>query len=399
MRPYTRAACLHGPTRGSARGGLRTGGSVWRPTALDVMTDEKFEDAAATLRRPGRNRKSTRSRCGCFKHFSNLRIRAIRVKKERLHGSNCLGFFLLEVLSVGSTCMSTFAREEAKCFLNAASVRSHATPSSLFSGRSFSGEESLLLPTLYRAARLALGTGSFVELGALDGVTGSNTIIFERCLGWRGLLIEANPSNFNKLAVSKRKSVKLHSAVCNLSGTVLMTEQGGPISGQPDAIQNGSLAQLRTLKRYNMSRVVEVPCHPLPSLMAKTNMTLPTTFLSLDVEGAEVQVLRTIEPLAFKVIMVEVDNLDAQQRKLVHEMLIGGGMHLAARLSEQIPHSEVFLAPGVDEMLLLDDPKQANGLGLTYDARMQRYRWNHATVSERTISWLEQTLINASKST
>jgi hypothetical protein len=51
--------------------------------------------------------------------------------------------------------MSTFAREEAKCFLNAASVKS-------FSGRSFSGEESLLLPTLYRAARLALGTGSFV---------------------------------------------------------------------------------------------------------------------------------------------------------------------------------------------------------------------------------------------
>ena len=246
---------------------------------------------------------------------------------------------------------------------------------------------------------MALGTGSFVELGALDGVTGSNTIIFERCLGWRGLLIEANPSNFNKLAVSKRKSVKLHSAVCNLSGTVLMTEQGGPISGQPDAIQNGSLAQLRTLKRYNMSRVVEVPCHPLPSLMAKTNMTLPTTFLSLDVEGAEVQVLRTIEPLAFKVIMVEVDNLDAQERKLVHEMLIGGGMHLAARLSEQIPHSEVFLAPGVDEVLLLDDPKRANDLGLTYDARMQRYRWNHASVSERTISWLEQTLINASKST
>jgi FkbM family methyltransferase len=307
--------------------------------------------------------------------------------------------WILQVLSVGSTCMSTFAREEATCFLNAASVRSHATPSSLFSGRSFSGEESLLLPTLYRAARLALGTGSFVELGALDGVTGSNTIIFERCLGWRGLLIEANPSNFNQLAVSKRRSVKLHSAVCNHSGTVLMTEQGGPISGQPDAIQNSSLAQLRTLKRYNMSRVVEVPCHPLPSLMAKTNMTLPTTFLSLDVEGAEVQVLRTIDPLAFKVIMVEVDNLDAQQRKLVHEMLLGGGMHLAARLSEQIPHSEVFLAPGVDEMLLLDDPKRANDLGLTYDARMQRYRWNHANVSERTISWLEQTLINASKST
>ena len=30
-------------------------------------------------------------------------------------------------------------------------------------------------------------------VGAFDGVTGSNTLMFERDLGWKGILIEGNP--------------------------------------------------------------------------------------------------------------------------------------------------------------------------------------------------------------
>ena len=40
---------------------------------------------------------------------------------------------------------------------------------------------------------------TFVELGALDGVWLSNTMLYERCLGWNGLLIEASPVNFEKM--------------------------------------------------------------------------------------------------------------------------------------------------------------------------------------------------------
>ena len=48
--------------------------------------------------------------------------------------------------------------------------------------------------------------GQFVELGALDGVTGSNTLGLEACYGWSGLLIEANPTNFRRLQRSGRQS-------------------------------------------------------------------------------------------------------------------------------------------------------------------------------------------------
>ena len=41
--------------------------------------------------------------------------------------------------------------------------------------------------------------GNYIELGAFDGEAESNTRLFDLCLGWKGLLIEGNPSSFKKL--------------------------------------------------------------------------------------------------------------------------------------------------------------------------------------------------------
>ena len=48
-----------------------------------------------------------------------------------------------------------------------------------------------LLPTLECLAGGG-APGSFLEMGALDGVYLSNTLLLERCCGWRGVLIPSN---------------------------------------------------------------------------------------------------------------------------------------------------------------------------------------------------------------
>ena len=109
------------------------------------------------------------------------------------------------------------------------------------------GEDRLLLPTLLQAARGGGDgprAGTFVELGALDGTTWSNTLVLERCFGWRGLLIEANPMNFYKLNQSTRTSHKVHSAVCTCAEaqteahqgcTTVVSARSGPFSGNPNS--------------------------------------------------------------------------------------------------------------------------------------------------------------------
>lgn len=48
--------------------------------------------------------------------------------------------------------------------------------------------------------------GFFIECGALDGETRSNTLYMERHLGWTGLLVEASPSNYEKMKKKNRKA-------------------------------------------------------------------------------------------------------------------------------------------------------------------------------------------------
>ena len=119
-------------------------------------------------------------------------------------------------------------------------------------------EDCRLQKLLLSAQSPSLG-GTFVELGALDGVTGSNTYALEKCLNWRGLLIEANPESYAKLQVSGRKAAKVHSAVCPRPGYVNVTAHGSVFAGMPSEM---SAAYIRSWGRHIPQRhaVVEVPC-------------------------------------------------------------------------------------------------------------------------------------------
>ena len=199
--------------------------------------------------------------------------------------------------------------EVAKCSLTHG--RSCADPCVKANLRSQWGEDITMLPDLLAAAAATTGTsgghGTFVELGAYDGETYSNTWLLERCFGWRGLLIEANPSNFKKLCISGRKAaLKVHSAVCERDGQVAMFAEGGPGAGSAKV----STPFEQRLRHNLANTTVEVPCKPLRSLMADAGLQT-ATFLSLDVEGAEETVLRTVDPAAFAMIMIETATNEA----------------------------------------------------------------------------------------
>ena len=56
--------------------------------------------------------------------------------------------------------------------------------------------------------------GFFLEMGALDGIVFSNSFIFEHCLGWNGILIEANAFNYEHLIQNRPCTFNVWSAAC-----------------------------------------------------------------------------------------------------------------------------------------------------------------------------------------
>lgn len=228
--------------------------------------------------------------------------------------------------------------------------------------------------------------GTFVELGAYDGVRHSNTFALERCERWRGLLVEANPTNFAALAASVRNATKLHSGVCaSDGGTLEVSYDGGEYSGDAAVASDHAHAVFERRQRHvHFSNVTQVPCHPLPRLMARAGLharrggggeygrggvpSVYADFLSLDVEGSEAIVLETCLPpdalpadpakaskalLPFGVVLVEtiqsrsVSPKDAAMNARVAALLSAGGMERAKELEHWARVNHVWVSADV----------------------------------------------------
>ncbi|XP_069163177.1 uncharacterized protein [Procambarus clarkii] len=142
--------------------------------------------------------------------------------------------------------------------------------------------------------------GFYVECGALDGEIRSNTLFFERKRGWNGLLIEADPKNFNQMVEKHRKAYMSPSCLAPTSHptTVMFQQQEnqGHIVKEQENPSSGS----------QVGDVLEVQCFPLFSYLVALNVTT-VDYFSLDVEGAEFIVLKTIpwDKVDIKTLSVE----------------------------------------------------------------------------------------------
>ena len=211
----------------------------------------------------------------------------------------------------------------------------------LDNSRSQFREDLLLLPLLLRLAEGEGGgrgrgsNGSFVELGAYDGITASNTLALERCFGWRGVLIEANPASFAKLRQAGRTATTVHAAICAGDGSGGTTLQ---VTAKPHVkshvVAPGAAEVSAKTKRA--LQTASVPCRSLASIMREAGLGR-ATFLSLDVEGHEDVVLRAAGlPLSrFGLVMSETlegREADAAKDARVEAMLTAAGLRPVPRL-------------------------------------------------------------------
>lgn len=156
---------------------------------------------------------------------------------------------------------------------------------------------------------------TYLELGALDGLKASNTKLLESQLNWSGVLIEGEPGNAQRLRQHRGRSGRnaiFAEAVCNATGTVRYGgKPGHGAAGLLDAMSGSRVSQNK--------RSREVPCQRLSSMLAAASVQKQVDaidFFSLDVEGAELLVLQTMDwSIPVRALLVETGN-DAVRRFL-----------------------------------------------------------------------------------
>jgi FkbM family methyltransferase len=142
--------------------------------------------------------------------------------------------------------------------------------------------------------------GVFVEAGANDGQTQSNTAYFARHRGWRGLLVEPIPELAARCRAARPESAVENCALvapdadgqpvpmtyCGLMSVV----DGGWSDPAAERAHVETGRQIQSLNTYQ----VDVPGRSLSALLDQHNMP-HIDLLSLDVEGFERQALEGLD--------------------------------------------------------------------------------------------------------
>ena len=166
--------------------------------------------------------------------------------------------------------------------------------------------------------------GFFIEAGAYDGETLSNTLFLEVKRNWTGILVEPNPDNYDILQSLNRKASSIDTCLsrrrepevvdfdaANIFGGIIV--KGRPKPGESIPITDRDRIQKIVEKTR---RTIKMQCFPLTSIVyALGNPKID--YLSLDIEGAELEVLKTIP---FDKLNIQLMSLEIIRKKLNHNV-------------------------------------------------------------------------------
>jgi len=140
--------------------------------------------------------------------------------------------------------------------------------------------------------------GFYVDVGAHDGVSLNNTLYFEKNNNWRGINIEPIKGVFDMLVENRPLDVNINCAVCNRDGEADFYLNEGYTEMLSGIIENYDARHLERLMNENTEKsattqIVKVNTKRLETIFDEQGVS-HINYLSIDVEGAEFEVLKSI---------------------------------------------------------------------------------------------------------
>jgi FkbM family methyltransferase len=179
------------------------------------------------------------------------------------------------------------------------------------------GSEHLSKPALHEMdvklnAIIDRDDGFFIEAGAHDGYTQSNSYWLEHFRGWRGLLVEPMPESAAEARKSRPASVVAQCALVSAEHPgQKIRMRFGDLMSMVDGARESEWSKKGTILGWTDPYELDVCARTLSSLLDE--MAAPEIdLLSLDVEGFEVSALEglDLERHAPRYVLVEIHDRD-----------------------------------------------------------------------------------------
>lgn len=149
--------------------------------------------------------------------------------------------------------------------------------------------------------------GVFIDIGANDGVTFSNTKLLED-IGWNGVCIEPLPETFEKLRQNRRCEV-YNVAITDKEGEIEFQQIIGQSEMLSGILENYDERHTKRIEREigehgGQRHIIKVKGVPFSKLIDKENID----YVSIDVEGSEMNVLKSIDFTKHNITLFSIEN-------------------------------------------------------------------------------------------
>lgn len=156
--------------------------------------------------------------------------------------------------------------------------------------------------------------GCYIEIGASDGVKFSNTKFFEDNMNFSGVLIEAEPGLYNVLQKTRPRNKLYNYAVSEKEGTLEFLVTNGPGGPWVSGIES-LLSEKHKDVWHKDTKKIAVESKKMSHIMNESGLQKVDIF-SIDVEGAEYEVINTIDwNIPIYVFIIELAEGDDETEK------------------------------------------------------------------------------------
>lgn len=186
--------------------------------------------------------------------------------------------------------------------------------------------------------------GFFVDVGAHDGESGSNSLFFEEHLGWKGICIEPIPKIFDKLRL-RRKCFVVNGCAYDTDGTVEFNRIDGHaemLSGVKQDYRPEHRQRIeRELNHYGgCQKTLTSDSYRLETLFDAYDIK-HVDYLSIDTEGTEMNVLKGINFDKVNIDVIEAEVNYPQDQQLIDQFLTAKGYRFLTVLTCDVVYTKL----------------------------------------------------------
>eukprot|EP00047_Mylnosiga_fluctuans_P013198 m.30036 g.30036 ORF g.30036 m.30036 type:complete len:264 (+) comp4736_c0_seq1:1365-2156(+) len=192
--------------------------------------------------------------------------------------------------------------------------------------------------------------GTILESGALDGLKFSTSYFFVNQRGWQAVHVEPSPVSFKNLAKNRPESINVNAALCERESTIHYigpekAASSGAVGGIIEFMSPGTLDKHWPKDSHGVRHglygggkaiIYPIQCRRLDSILSNHSIGHVDLWI-LDVEGAELAVLHTIDlaKVRIDVLGIELDGSNKEKDDGVVEHLLANGYKVHSKFPPQ----------------------------------------------------------------